>query len=265
MFAAVIVKNVKIRAAHSHNTMCNNTLLHKLCWIPFQLLCNRRYACGEKAGKWLFGDREFTVLSNGKDLSLFKYSDSRRKEMRDKLHLHEKYVIGHVGTFTEQKNHMFLIKIFKEILIRIPNAHLYLIGDGPLFSDVKSDIEINNLSNKVTLSGVVNDIPDRLQAMDLMVFPSLYEGLPNVVIEWQAVGLPCVISDVITKECGTCDLVAYLSLNEEPSKWADTILSHKIVHTDRVADANKGKESLRLNGFDISDCVNKFLKSYTSI
>lgn len=208
LLAAKIAK-VKIRIAHSRNTMSENEKADKLLRPIFYKLCNYNLACGKDAGEWLFEQREFTIIHNGKDFSKFCFNEELRREQREKDNLKDNIVIGHVGRLNYQKNQEYLIKVFYEFQKNHHNAILYLIGDGAYRKQYEELIDSLRISDKVYFAGSVSDVADRLQAMDLMVFPSRYEGLPNVVLEWQAEGLPCLISDKITKECAPSNLVVF--------------------------------------------------------
>jgi glycosyltransferase involved in cell wall biosynthesis len=256
---------VKVRIAHSRNTNCSFKALHRFLKIPFSWLCNGRIACGQDAGRWLFGDRNFTILHNGKDFSKFCYSEHLRVETREKLLLKDKFVIGHVGKFNEQKNHRFLVDIFEEVKSEIPNSILYLIGDGPLLEDVKRYVDDKNLSTDVVFAGAINDVHKRLNAMDVMVFPSLFEGLPNVVLEWQAMGLPCIVSSSITRECAPSNLVRFLNLSQSANEWAKEVLAIYNSKYDRVVQSKEGTLALQKAGFDISKNAEQLMGLYKSM
>ncbi len=259
---AARIAGVKVRCAHSRNTMCNNIHLHSLLRIPFRHLCNARLACGELAGNWLFGTNDFEIVNNGKDFSRFSYSEERRNEIRMRLGLKAKTVIGHVGKFNEQKNHRFLIRIFKEYHRINPDAILYLIGDGPLTDEIKWLVKGLNLTDYVIFTGAVDDVPERLQAMDFMLLPSLHEGFPNVVLEWQAMGLPAIISDTITPDCALTKLITFCSLDESPKCWANHIKSRLEENRNRKSDADIALANLKNGGFDINDSAAKLFDIY---
>jgi glycosyltransferase involved in cell wall biosynthesis len=186
-------------------------------------------------------------------------------ETREKLLLKDKFVIGHVGKFNEQKNHRFLVDIFEEVKSEIPNSILYLIGDGPLLEDVKRYVDDKNLSTDVVFAGAINDVHKRLNAMDVMVFPSLFEGLPNVVLEWQAMGLPCIVSSSITRECAPSNLVRFLNLSQSANEWAKEVLAIYNSKYDRVVQSKEGTLALQKAGFDISKNAEQLMGLYKSM
>lgn len=252
LFAGYLA-GVKVRIAHSRNTSCKNRALHKIMSIPFKVLTTGRLACGYDAGKWLFHEDAFEILHNGKDFSLFNFSEDERIKQRKKLGINDKVVIAHVGRFNQQKNHGYLIDIFYQVVQYIPNSILMLIGSGECLKSIKEKVHSLNLTDKVIFTGAVSDISDKLQAADLMVFPSLNEGLPNVVLEWQAMGLPSLISDTITKECAVTDLVEFDDIQKHSREWASHILNMLKVKRDRNVSSKLAKKSLKQSGFDIKD------------
>lgn len=251
-----------LRIAHSHNTECSHRLMHKVLHPLFMSLCNGRLACGEDAGKWLFHGRDFAIINNGKDFSKFHYSATVRDAVRRSTGLSGRFVIGHVGWFTKIKNQTFLVDVFAEFVRIVPDAVLYMMGTGDMMEEVRAKASALGLGDRVVLAGLVSDMPDRLQAMDMMVLPSLHEGLPNVVLEWQALGLPCLLADTVTKACAVSDLVEFKSLDCSPKDWA---LQLKAMHDKkryRCADAEKGIYALRRNGFDIADDARFLCEQY---
>lgn len=253
---------VPVRIAHSRNTKADNIKMDKLLRPLFNHLYTDGIACGEGAGKWLFGGKEFTVLHNGKDLSKFRYDVQKREEEREKYGFGNSIVIGHVGAFNKQKNQVYLIAVFAEFLKSNDNAVLYLIGDGGTRPMVLEHAQKLGIEDKIMFAGNVRDMPQRLQAMDIMVFPSRFEGLPNVVLEWQAEGLPCLISDKITKECALSDLVEFASIDDNPKVWANKMNHMLMKYNDREAQAKRGTQALKENGFDIVDTAKKLENIY---
>lgn len=249
----------RVRIAHSHNTMCNNPKADKLLRPLFYRLYTQAFACGKAAGQWLFGGRKFIVVPNGRDLQKFQYEEAFRRKWREQLGMDKDCLaIGHVGRFTEQKNHTGLIEIFQAVKERQPQAKLFLMGDGRLMDAIKQCVLEKHLENDVYFLGNTDNVHEILSAMDLMVLPSRYEGLPLVVLEWQAAGLPCYISDVITDECIVRSNVKKLSLQESPSVWAEAI-----VHTsfaDRTSEKDMIRNEMRAAGYDIV-CAAKNLKN----
>lgn len=250
---AAKLAGVNVRIAHSRNTRSNYSKLDRVFRPLFNSLYTHALACGDDAGNWLFGNRKFEVIHNGKDFTKFKYNDSIRNSMRIQENVGNKIIIGHVGAFNYQKNHEFIIKVFYEFNKKHNNSILYLIGDGKNKDKIENIAVELGIIEQIKFVGIVENIQDYLQLMDVMIFPSRFEGLPNVVLEWQAMGLPCIISDKITKECIVSNLVESVSINIDPKVWADKIEQILSNFTDRISQSNEGIKGLRRNGFDVSD------------
>lgn len=256
---AGLIAGCKKRLAHSHNTTCNHIFFNNVLYPIFKLLYTDALACGEDAGKWMFRNRPFTVLKNGRDVDKYKFNKQKRLAMRKKLSLNNNIVFGHVGGFNNQKNHKFLIEIFREILKVEPNSILILIGDGPL----RTEIEKNTLDIKSSIKyiGLVNNVQDYLNAMDVMILPSLYEGLPLVAIEWQVNGLPSLLSDSITKDCAFSNNVKFLSLNKSYTEWAESAINLSGIN-DRKLSSEESSNVISKEGFNINKCAENLLNIY---
>lgn len=228
----------KVRIAHSHNTTCMHLKADKLLRPLFYKLYTKGFACGREAGKWLFPEREFTVIPNGRNLSKLKFNQSKRNKIREEMNLNDKFVIGNVGRFNEQKNHKFLLAVFAEVRKVRKDAKLVLMGDGALMQQTQDLAKQLNIYNDVIFMGSVSNVPELLNGMDLMVLPSLFEGLPLVVLEWQASGLPCFLSDTITNECVINEDVIRLPLNAGEKKWSEEILKQEVKNRSETRDAD---------------------------
>lgn len=253
----------KIRIAHCRNTKCDHKILDKLLRPIFYKTYTHGFACGEKAGKWLFRNRKFEIINNGKDIDKFKYNEEIRKEYREKYNLNDKIVIGHVGNFNEQKNHDFLIDVFYN-LTKIDSAYyLVLIGRGYTQPTIEKKIKTLGIEDKVLFVGRSSEVEKWIQAMDIMVFPSKFEGFPNVLVEWQIAGLPCVISSAITNEVKLTDLVQFISLNESPKYWAEKINQIKLQDRNLIKD--KVVNQIKEQGYDIKENAKKLEKIYEEL
>lgn len=236
------------RIAHSHSSSQTKDLKYplKLLFRPMIVPNSTAlFACGKEAGKWMFRTDDFRVLNNAIDAKKYSFSAQTRKEIRESLGIgQEELVIGHVGRFSPPKNHDFLLDVFASIRRRI-DAKLLLVGDGALRPDAENKARELGLVNDVIFTGVRTDVEDVLQAMDVFVFPSIYEGLPVTVVEAQAAGLPCVISDKVPMECRKTDLVHQISLDAGCEYWADFVLA--------LADYPRRDmyEEIKNAGFDI--------------
>ena len=218
------IKNIII---HSHNSKCDRMILNRICRVFAGAYKYRKLACSEEAAKWRFGNRfvkknEVEVIYNGIDLEAYKYDKQSSIDMKKALGIENKIVLGHIGRFSQQKNHEFLIDVFYEYHKTHSDAVLILIGKGELEKAIRSKVSRLGLDNDVKFFGVRDDIPKILQAMDVFVFPSLYEGLGIVLIEAQAASLPVVTNKAIPKIAIVSDLVRMLPI-DNPSRWCREI------------------------------------------
>lgn len=194
----------------------------KLLWMRY---VDVKIAPSDLAAEYTFGKKsvesgEVKMLNNGLDLSVFRYDEQARAAVRKEFDIPQNAeVIGHIGRFNTQKNHLFLIDIFKAYLKSHPGSYLMLTGTGALEEQIKDRVFDLGIQDNVIFTGLRKDIPALLSAFDLLILPSLYEGMPNVVIEAQACGLPCVLSDTITREADLSGRLVYLPLSDEQS-WA---------------------------------------------
>ena len=232
---------VPCRIAHSH--LSDLGIDYKLPFRIYARLSMRNnptsyLACSKEAGKWLFGSnrkkhKNIIVLNNAVNTKDFKYDKITRKKIREEIGVEEnQLVIGHIGRFNKQKNHDFLIDIFKAVSMSKPDSILVLVGDGHLQNSIKKKVEDLGLLSNVKFLGVREDISNLMQAMDVFVFPSLFEGLPVVLVEAQAAGLTCIVSDSITAETNVTGKLTFESLASSPQTWANRILSSSYIHED---------------------------------
>ncbi len=254
----------KIRIAHSHNTKTNYPIVDKLLRPIFKTSYTHAFACGEEAGKWLFGKRKFEVINNGRDVEKFEYNQDMRKKLRKEYNLENQLVLGHVGTFNYQKNHEYLIDVFSELIKNSEKKYkLILIGDGKYKSAIEEKVKKLNIQNNVIFVGRTNEVQNWLQAMDIMIFPSRFEGFPVVLVEWQIDGLPCIISDKITDKVKLTDLVQFESIEKSPKEWA------KKIENTRIEDREKSKpkilKQIKESGFDIKENAKELEKIYESL
>lgn len=219
---------IPIRIAHSHSSSAVKNLkyiikLHYMKQIP--LYATNLFACGKQAGDWMFFGNKYKIVRNAIDTEKYQYISVIEKQVRGEFGLDEKIVIGHVGNFTPAKNHLFLLEVFQEVLKKEPEARLLLVGGGEGMNLIKEKAKDMEIQGRVVFAGVRSDVNRLMQAMNVFVFPSLYEGLPVTMIEAQASGLPCVISDHVSEECiVTKGLVTKKRLDKSPTEWAAHIL-----------------------------------------
>ena len=252
---------------HSHSTSNGSgikSVAKAILQYPLRYEADYFFGCSLKAGEWLFGkkivqsDRYFTI-KNAIDTQKYFFNRKQRSILRNQLRIEEDVTVFiHVGRLHEAKNHIFLLYVFAMLIKEIPNSMLLLVGDGELSSGIEKQIEQLNLKSNVKMLGARTDIPDILNAADAFLFPSKWEGLPVTVVEAQASGLPCFVSDKVTKEVGISELVKFLPIDKGTQVWIDAIketdLTRKNV-IDKIIQA----------GFDIKKSVEWLTKFYEEI
>lgn len=240
---------VPVRIAHSHNSNQDKNLkyLIKLFYkkqIP--TYATQLFACGKDAGDWMFDGAPYQVMNNAIDTQQYIFNAESRSRIRNEFAISaDAFVMGHVGRFHPQKNHGFLLDIFVEVKRLNKNAVLLLVGDGDLRAEMEQKAAILGISDCVVFAGVRSDVPDLMQAMDCFVFPSLYEGLPVTLVEAQAAGLPCLVSDGVPVECAKTNLVKHIPLSASTTQWAEEILK-----TQHISRQNT-KDQIVQAGYDI--------------
>ena len=235
--AQIVAKKVGIknRIVHVHGTKIdfNLKLPLKLIYKPFlKLSSNNFWGCGTEAIRYYFGDRvikenNYKIIKNAIDIDKFIFDKEKRVKLRKEYNLENKFVIGNVARFMKQKNHIFMLELFKVILNKNPNSVLMFFGDGELQNEIKQKAKDLGIEKSVMFMGNVENINEMYQVMDVFLLPSLFEGLPVVGIEAQTSGLKCFMSDTITNEVSITENVEFLSLkNDSLEKWADKILEN---------------------------------------
>lgn len=258
---------VPIRIAHSHSTSnkkeWKKTLI-KESLKPFSKKYSTNYfACTEFAGRWLFGDKTYnegnvTLINNAIELNSFDYNEEVRKEKRNEFNINDNtLVVGHVGRFVVQKNHSFLIDIFNEIHKKNQNSVLILIGEGPLEEKIKEKVKKIGLQGCVEFLGKRNDVNKYYQAMDIFLFPSLYEGLGMCLIEAQVSGLRCITSTEVPKVVKITKYIEFLNLKNKAGIWANECLKEM-----KELERKSQMEVISKNGYDIKKEAKKLENIY---
>lgn len=261
---------VPVRIAHSHSTTNKKEWkknILKMVLKPFsKVYATHYFACTEHAGRWLFGDKTFDegkvyILNNAIDLDKFKYNEEVRRAKRKDLNIDDDtIVIGHAGRFVAQKNHEFIIDIFNEVHKQNKNTKLMLIGKGPLEEHIKEKVEQYRLTEAVMFLGQrPDDIHELYQAMDIFLFPSLYEGLGMVAIEAQCSGLPCICSTEVPEAAKVTNNIEFIDLQENIEKWTEEVLLH--INNSRKEDYIDQVEKC---GYNIRQEVKELEKKYLS-
>jgi len=259
---------IPVRIAHSHNTKSEGGTASRVYkWLAganIAKAATHYAACSHAAGKWLFGGRsgKAVIWPNGIDTEHFAFQPDVRSAVRNELGLDDhQLVVGHVGRFAPQKNHLGLLDIFAELVKARPDSMLLLAGDGALRTAIEERIQSLHLADKVKLLGVCPQIDRLLQAFDAMLFPSLHEGLPVTLIEAQGAGLPCIISDAITDEVDLgIGLVHRLPLSE-PARFV-----RKLAEIDPESSSGRAipSGSLAGRGYDIKHTAKLLADYYVS-
>lgn len=257
---------VPVRIAHSHSIKGpeHRSLVQNLYektmrrWILRD--ATHLIGCGKAAEEWLFGKKasqqKGIVLLNGIELERFAFNPTVREQIRQKHHWENSFVIGHAGHMVPVKNQAFLLRLMPEVIKKKPEAKLVLLGDGSdrtALMQMASDLGI---ADHVVFTGNVQNVNQYLNAMDVFAFPSLYEGMPLAIVEAQANGLPCVLSDRVPKDVFLTDLVQELALESEPENWANALLQAKRSEPSRYAD------ELNARGFDTRTVMEKIYAIY---
>lgn len=219
------------------------------------------FTCSKIAGDAVFGAKnmqsgKIQIIPNAIDISNYVYDGVVRKQIREEYGLQDAYVIGHVGRFHYAKNHTFLLDIFAELYKKKENARLLLLGEGNLLPEIREKAVRLGIQEKVIFAGNHTNVRDYYQAMDYLVFPSHFEGLPGTIVEAQAAGLRCLISDTIAEEVVVTELVKTMSLRKSAEEWADYVLGHLLY------ERKQNLSALKKAGFDVKSQVTKLQDFY---
>lgn len=249
------------RIGHSHSSkldMDAKLPIKYAAKLMMPHVANIYCACGEIAGKFMYGNRDIQIIHNAIDIKKFDFDEKKRNAVRSKLGIEGKFVIGHVGRFYYVKNQSFLLDVVKEIKKKRPNVVLLLIGKGEDEDKLRSKVEELDLKENVIFLIDRSDVDELYQAMDVFVMPSIFEGLPVVGVEAQANRLPCLFSDNISKEVLLTDTAEMMDIHLPPETWADKIL-------DMNRGDNTNQEQLRQKGYDVEVEAMRLMKWYQEL
>ena len=266
--------HVPVRIVHARNNNIGaggksrpvKVLAHRICKYLFGWMATIRLANSELSAAWLFSKTDMRkgrvrILKNGIDAKAFVFDPIGREQTRKVFGLENAFVVGHVGHFSYQKNHEFLLDIFAEIAERELKARLLLIGEGEGKAAVQEQAQRLNASEKVIFYGATENVPPLLSAMDVFVFPSRFEGCGNALLEAQAAGLPCFASkDVIPKDVAVTPLLHWVSLSDGPGTWAEAILSNR---DSALRQAHKTE--IIQAGYDLAAMADRLKKIYHGV
>ncbi|MCX8074605.1 MAG: glycosyltransferase [Clostridia bacterium] len=262
------VKNV-IFHSHSSNISNNARILkliaHKIFKLIFEKYGTCYIACSDLAAKWLYSENiirqnKVKILNNPVDFSKFKYDETLRENIRHELGLENKFVIGNIGRFNKEKNHIFLINVFEEILKINDNSILFLVGQGELKANIEKLVSEKKISDKVIFYGVTEDIYICYLVMDVFVLTSHFEGNPITAMEAQSYGLKCFLSSSITRQADITNSIEMISLNKSPEYWAYEILKHSDNY-NRSYIYNK----IKIDDYNINNVTNKMQEIYSNL
>lgn len=244
---------------HSHNTSAQRAKLHKIFVPMLERQKNiTRYACSSEAGRWLHGKCDFDVIFNGIDTKKFAFNATERERLRNELGLKNNFVIGMVGRFNFQKNHLFALDVFKDLVKEDDTARLVLVGKGELEKQIKEKIRELNLQDKVIFLGTRNDVNKLMSAFDVLFMPSLFEGLSVVLIESQYCNLPCVASrDCMAKEIKISNSIDFVDINGNMGQIIKRLLDKK--------DVDRESCNIQNDNFDINNVAKDLQNRYEEI
>lgn len=253
---------IPVRIAHSHMAYIPESgkekAIRRICTRIVKHYATDLFACGEDAAKWMWGKKilkmgNVKIMTNAIQADKFSYAPEERQAVQKELGIEGKFVLGNVARFSYQKNHEFLLRMFKLLRAKKENAVLLLIGRGELYAETVAMAKELGIAGQVLFLGVRSDVPRLLNAMDLFVLPSRFEGLPVTLVEIQANGLGALVSDTVTDEIRIANNVIYMPLAQGEERWAEACQSFC---TERIPNAIKGSE------YDIDFAVDKIRKFY---
>ena len=253
---------VSTRIHHNHTSKTQYPFLNKILHPLFKKLYTDAVACSDAAGEWLFGKGKYIVLPNAIDVDKFRFCPEKRKKIRQEFYIQDKeLVVGHIGKFMDAKNHEFLIKVYAKYHSWNPESRLLLVGDGEWRSKIEKWVKESGCAETIILTGLRSDISAIVQAFDVFVFPSIYEGLPLTTLEAQASGLPCIISSNVTNAIDVGRDVLMKDLADGIESWARAIdkIDYTVTREDRCDQNNKRITEAH---FNINKEANELLKLY---
>lgn len=245
---------------HSHNNLAGKPWLHRLSKWLLSFDCIK-FSCARPSGQFLFGkNAEFQLINNGIEVASYAFNAKARASFRKSLGLEGKFVVGNVGRLSKQKNHPFLLDVMAQLVKVRPDSMLVCVGAGEERTEIENKIHSMNLERNVMLLGNRSDVATILNAFDVFVLPSLYEGFPIVLVEAQSNGLKCIVSaEACPAESNVTGNVQFISLKQPPEYWAGAILNASGQHDPLAASA------VARAGYDIADCAKKLADYYLNL
>lgn len=252
---------VPVRIAHAHSVLSKVSLKERVRAFMARRYANHAtdlFACSEDAGRHMFGDNAFRVVRNAIELPRFAFNPLVRDAVRAELGLEGKFVVGNVGRFYQSKNHAFLLDVFAKIVEREPASVLLMAGEGPLMDETRKKAADMGIERACMFLGARGDVDRLYQAMDVFLFPTLFEGLGIVAVEAQTAGLPVVCSDAVPLEARVAPNFYPVALSEPPGAWAQAVLAHR--KDERVSRADMAADA----GYDVKTVAKELQDFYLS-
>lgn len=249
---------VQVRIAHCHNVTCDHKIIHHVLQPILQKFYTYGFACSEAAGKWMFGDSQFEVLPNAFWTERFIFDEESRKNIRAALDIADKYVIGNVARFNDQKNHEYLLKVFEKVAEQREDAVLLLVGNGPNLENIKGEIANHPYRDRIIYYGITDNVAELYAAMDVFVLPTKYEGLGIVFVEAQINGLPVVTSDRVPPEVNIANRAIFLPLDANISAWSEAVLHAPQIERKRFYEAHEDS----IGKYNIAKCICRLESKY---
>lgn len=250
---------------HSHNSFSNAGSFGRLVHIVNRKCFASgvvRLACSGEAGKWMYDDLDYKIVSNAISLKKYSYSEEYREEIRKRYNIStDTKVIGHMGRFVPAKNHEYILDIFKLIESSNNNVVLVLVGDGELKNHIVNRVKSESLTEKVIFTGNIDDAYKYYSAFDVLLFPSFFEGLPFTLVEAQASGLKCIVSDNVTKDVKVTNCIEYIDINQSITTWENRLIARLMESTDRNEISRKMEGSV----YDAKQMIIEIEKIYDGI
>lgn len=254
-----------VRIAHAHSTSMPPSkifsYIYKYALKRTTKYATHKLACSKASANYLFnGDvKDTDYLYNGIEIEKFVFSTEIREKIRQNNNWDNKLVVGQVANFIHPKNQMHTLKVFEKLIENKPESVLIFCGEGHDLANCKEKAAEMGLADKVFFMGSVDNVNDYMQAMDVLLLPSFYEGFPLTLVEAQCLGLPCIVSDTITKECKLTDKISYMSLEDPAEKWANEVISlSKLKRED-------SSQAIQKQGFDIKQIAKKLEDFYLNL
>lgn len=256
------LSNISNIIVHCHSTVCTHPVLNKLMRPIMIHTADNLLCCSEKAGEWLYKKNNYQVINNAINTREFRFSEQIRSDMRKKLNINDEFVLGHIGHFTEQKNHLFLINLLEQLVKKTRNIKLLLVGEGPLLESVHQRVCSLSLEDYVIFAGKSDDPKSMYSAMDMFIFPSKWEGLGMVLIEAQASGLSCIASNTVPKESNITGNVKFIDC-KNIEEWKRCIYDcFRFSDKNRNIVSDKNILKIQQYGYDIVTEAEKLKEIY---